>query len=74
MNAKPRGIELFERIRMIKRCDLVGGSVSLGVGLEVSKASVKPIVSLPLDQDVALSYHLSVCLQAAMLPPMSVMD
>jgi hypothetical protein len=35
----------FDRIR----CGLVGGSVSLGVGLEVSKAHARPSLSLPGD-------------------------
>jgi hypothetical protein len=29
---------LFEMIRRIRRCGLVGGSMSLGVGFEVSKS------------------------------------
>jgi hypothetical protein len=34
------GVVLLERVRKIRRCDLVGGYVSLGVGFEVSKAQV----------------------------------
>ena len=30
----------------IRRCDLVGGSVSLGVGFEVSEAQARPSVTL----------------------------
>ena len=33
-----QGVELFDRIKRIRRCGLVGGSVSLGVSFEVSKA------------------------------------
>jgi hypothetical protein len=39
-------VELFERIRRIRRCGLAGGSVSLGVGFEISKAQVRPSLSL----------------------------
>jgi hypothetical protein len=35
-------MELFERIRRIRRHGFVGGSVSLGVGFEVSKAQNEP--------------------------------
>jgi hypothetical protein len=31
-----QGVELFEKIRRIRRCGLSGGSESLGVGFEVS--------------------------------------
>ena len=48
---------LFEEIRRIKRCGLVGGSLSLWVSFEVSNASARPeCVSLPADEDVALGY------------------
>ena len=51
-----QGVELFDRIRRIRRCGLVGGNVSLGVGFEVSKTCVRPSLCLLLtDQDVALS-------------------
>lgn len=46
---------LFERIRV---CDFVGGSVSLGMGFEVSEVQAKPSVSvflLPAGLDVELS-------------------
>lgn len=53
------------------RCGLVGGSVSLGVDFEVSKAQGRPSVFLsllPVDPNLeTLSYFSStVCLQAAM--------
>lgn len=51
--------ELFERIR---KCGLVGGSVSLGVGFEVSQAPDRlSVFPLPLlvDEDVAHSYFSS---------------
>ena len=38
----------------------VGGSILSGVGSEVSKATDKPILSLPMDHDIA-------CLHAAMV-------
>jgi hypothetical protein len=31
-------VAVFERIRRIKRCGLVGGTMTLGMGFEVSKA------------------------------------
>jgi hypothetical protein len=37
----------------------VGGSVSLGLGFEVSEAHARSSVSLPVDQVVALSYFSS---------------
>lgn len=42
------------------RCGLVGGNISLGVGLEVSKAHARPKFSLllsllPMDQSVKFS-------------------
>lgn len=36
-----------------RRCDLLGGSVLLGMGLDVSKAHALPRVSRPVDHDVA---------------------
>ena len=54
---------LFESITIL-RCDL--RSVSLGVGFEVSKALVKPRLSLLADQGVALP--------ATMLSVMMTMD
>ena len=57
----------------------VGGSVSLGVGFEVSEAQAGPSGShslLPADQEVELSVSLQhhACLPAAMLPTMIIMD
>jgi len=37
-----QGMELFERIIRIRRCGLVGGSVSLEVDFEVSEAHERP--------------------------------
>lgn len=45
-----QGVALLERIRRIKGCGLVGGSVLLGVCFKVSIAHAKP-------------YPLSLCLQ-----------
>jgi hypothetical protein len=68
-------VALFERLRWIRRCGLVGRNVSLGMGFELSKAHAKPRVSLSvMDQKVALSYCPSACLQAAMLPATMIMD
>ena len=53
-----QGVELFERIRRIRRYGLVGGSVSLQVGFKVSKAHARPILCLlaiHINQDVTLS-------------------
>lgn len=33
---------VFERLKRSKRCDHVGGSVSLGLGFEVSKEHARP--------------------------------
>ena len=72
-------LALFERIKRIRRCGLIGGIVALGVGVgwrwsfEVSKAHARPSLShlLPLDQDVEFLLLLQrhVCLCATMLPP-----
>lgn len=40
-----QGVELFGRIRMIRRCGLVGGRVSLGVIFEVPKVHAKSSIS-----------------------------
>ena len=69
-----QGEELFDRIRKIKRCGCVGGSVSLGVGLKVSKAHAKPSVALSTGQDIVLSCCSSASLHAATLPTMMIMD
>jgi hypothetical protein len=47
-------VALFGKIRRIRRCGLVGGSVSLGVGFEVSEALVKPSLSLSLCQQIRM--------------------
>ena len=49
-----QGVELFERVRKMRRHGLVGGSVSLGVGFEVSEALVKPSLSLSLCQQIRM--------------------
>lgn len=36
------GIELFERLRRIRRCGLLGGSVSLEFGFKHSKPHARP--------------------------------
>ena len=55
-----QGVTLFERIRRIKSCGLVGRTVLLGWALRLQKSlslsvSVSVSVSLPMDQDVELS-------------------
>jgi len=40
-----KGVALFERIKGIRRWSLVGGSGSLGMGFEVTKAHAKPKAS-----------------------------
>ena len=62
-------MELLDRIRRFRRCGLVGGSVSLGMDFEVSKAYARPSLCLSPDQDVALGYYSSTCLHTTMLPP-----
>lgn len=52
-----QGVELFDRIRKVRRSGLIGRSVSLVVGLEVSKAqpgSVSWPPALPASHNVAL--------------------
>lgn len=64
-------MELFGRIKRIRRGDLVGESVSPRVGSEVSKAHTRPrlALSLPVHQDAALSYTNTMPgMPAAMLP------
>ena len=61
-----QGVTLFERIKRIKRCGLIGGSVSLREGFEVSKDHAKPTVSFSpfIDQDESselLLQHLPGC-------------
>ena len=55
----------------IGKCGLVGGSMSLGMGFEVSDAQARPGVTLflmPVDLDVKLSAT-SPALYLPMLPP-----
>ena len=50
---------------------LVGGSVSLEVGFEVSKAQASPSVFLclwPMDMDLEHSAAMSACVQSCALP------
>lgn len=71
-----QGVELFERIKRIRRGDPAGRSVSPWVGSEVSKTHTKPklALSLPADQDAALSYTSTMPgMPAAMLPAMMMM-
>lgn len=52
-------------MRRVRRYDFVGGSVSLGVGFEVSKAQARPndfLSLLPLNADGELSASMSACL------------
>lgn len=71
---KHEGVALLERIKRIRMCGFIGGSVSPGAGLEVSTVQTKPRVSLPMDQDVTLNYHSSTYLHVAMFPMMLIMD
>ena len=65
-------------LRVIRRCGLVGGSVSQEVGFEVSKAQPRSSVSLfllPVDPDVKFSLlQHRVCPRATMLPDTMTMD
>ena len=65
-----QGVALFERMRGV---GLVGGNMSLGLGVEVSKANCKPGISIylhPADLDVGLSAPSPAqCLSACCLPP-----
>jgi hypothetical protein len=70
-----QGVTLFERIRRVKRCNIARGNVCLGWVLRFQKSMPSPeSLSLPTDQDIILSYCVSVCLYATMLPVMMVMD
>jgi hypothetical protein len=53
-----QGVELFDRIRRIRRCGLVGGNMSLRVGFEVSNAQDQSC-SLPVGWDITLIYFSS---------------
>lgn len=60
---------------MIRKCGLVGGRISLGVSLEVSKAHARSSlpVCLPVDRDVPLGYCSSAMRAATTLAAM-IMD
>jgi hypothetical protein len=60
-------VEPFDSIRMVRICGLVGGSVSLKVGFDVSKPQAKPSDCLSL----FLSPGLSVSLSISSSPPPS---
>jgi hypothetical protein len=48
--------QYLRRISRIRRCGLVGGGVSLGLGFEVSKAHARPrFLSYFVNQDIGLS-------------------
>ena len=76
-------IELFERIRRIRRCGLVAGNISLGLGSKVSKAHARPrlvfpslvsfFFSLPVNQDIVVSYCSSACLYAVKFPTVMIL-
>lgn len=67
-----QGVALFERI---KRCGLVGRSVSLELELRFRKPMLSPeSVFLPVAQNAVLYYCSKVRLQAALLPAMMRMD
>lgn len=57
-------VELFERITRIKRCGLVGETMSLEVGFKVSKAharfSFSLSVSLPLSPSPSASIQVEI--------------
>jgi hypothetical protein len=74
-----QGVILFERIRRMRRCGLVGVGVAfLGeVGFEASKAHSNPLfpsTSLPKDQDVSPSYCFRNYLHTAMTPVIMIID
>jgi hypothetical protein len=62
----------LRRIRMIRRCGLVGGSKSLGFGLRGLKRPCQALSSSPppTDEDVVLSYWSSICLHTTIFPNM----
>ena len=64
----------IRRCVLVDRSGLVGGSVSLGMGFEVSNAQARPSVSLslfllPEDLDVELSASYLSSTMSATLPP-----
>jgi hypothetical protein len=65
-------VALFERIKRIRICGLVGRSVEF----EISKAQAKPrdSLSLPVNQDVAFNYCFSTFLYSVRLPAVTIMD
>jgi hypothetical protein len=69
-------VAIFERIRRIRKCGLFGGNMSLEMGIEVSKFLPNPRVSLslPVDQDIVLSYCFSVYLDPTIFSTMMIMD
>ena len=56
---------LSEKIRRLRMCGTVGGSMSLGLGFEVTKTYARP----RMDQDVALRYLLFQSLPACCHAP-----
>ena len=65
-------VELFERIRRIRKCGLVGIKMSLGVrgqALRFEKSILGQCLSLPANSDVILCYCSS-----TMIPDMKIMD
>ena len=69
-----QGVALLDGIRKVKRRGL-GGSMSLGKNLEVSKAHAKPIVFLSAHGSGSGSQSLHWCLpDVGMLPDIMIMD
>ena len=65
-------VELFERIRRIRKCGPVGQSMSLGMGFEVSKAYKRPTLLFDLQIKIQLSAAAPV--PATMVPTRMIMD
>jgi hypothetical protein len=64
---------LFQRVIRIRRCGLIGGSMSLALRFQESKQG-QDSLSLPMEDDVSFSYCSSVCLHVAIpLPPMVIL-
>ena len=64
----------MERIIKIRRCGRAVESVPLVVGFEVSNAHTSQSLSVPQDQDVALSYSSLMCLCATTLLSMMMIN
>jgi hypothetical protein len=69
-----QGVALFERIRRIRRCGLVGGSVSLGFEFFKAHARSRGCLSLPVMFAAVAVNYFSSALPVTILSTMMIMD